>query len=56
LVNRGSNGRQHQQCLSAQIWPAAELKDVAKVAAYRNGKGYNIYVSPPLLQFDRDPL
>lgn len=39
----------------AQICSATELKDIAKFAAKRSSLGYNVYVSPPLLHFDRDP-
>lgn len=39
----------------AQVGLATELKDVAKFAAKRSSLGYNVYICPPLLHFDRDP-
>jgi hypothetical protein len=39
----------------AQMWSAHDLKDAAKFIATKNAAGYNVYTSPPLLQFDRDP-
>lgn len=39
----------------AQIWSAHDLRDAAKFAANKNAAGYNVYTSPALLQFDRDP-
>lgn len=39
----------------AQIWSAHDLKDAAKFAAKKNAAGYNIYTSPALLKYDRDP-
>jgi hypothetical protein len=37
------------------MWSAHDLKDAAKFIATKNAAGYNVYTSPPLLQFDRDP-
>ncbi|WP_390894592.1 AAA family ATPase [Bradyrhizobium diazoefficiens] len=39
----------------AQVCLATELKDVAKFAAKRSSLGFNVYISPALLHFDRDP-
>ncbi|QHP69812.1 hypothetical protein EI171_22450 [Bradyrhizobium sp. LCT2] len=39
----------------AQVCLATELNDLAKFAAKRSGLGYNVYIIPSLLRFDRDP-
>lgn len=39
----------------AQIWSAHDLNGAAKFAAKKNAAGYNVYTSPALLKYDRDP-
>ncbi|WP_025037036.1 AAA family ATPase [Bradyrhizobium sp. DOA9] len=39
----------------AQIWSAHDLKGAAEFAAKKNADGFNVYVSPALLQFDGEP-
>ncbi|MET3364256.1 AAA family ATPase [Bradyrhizobium ottawaense] len=39
----------------AQVCLATELSDLAKFAAKRSSLGYNVYIIPALLQFDRNP-